>query len=169
MKTAIRSVLAAVGLAPASQIDRLHGEVRRAEAKLTQAERDLESTRVEVQTWKRRHEDAGETVAGWKQAAQKAQAEAERTAAEAERLKGELARAVESLAREQPRLEAMRERGDTLKAELQEMRARADNAQRLADLANEQLMAMEVKLDLIEAAIQILDTRTREQAVSGSR
>jgi hypothetical protein len=46
------------------------------------------------------------------------------------------------------------------------MRSRLENAHRATDSANEQLMAMEVKLDLIESAIQVLDTRTREQAVS---
>ena len=46
---------------------------------------------------------------------------------------------------------------------------RLDNAHRATDSANEQLMAMEVKLDLVESAIQVLDSRTREQAVSRSR
>ena len=46
------------------------------------------------------------------------------------------------------------------------MRDRLEKAHLATDAANEQLMAMEVKLDLIEAAIQVLDARTREQAVS---
>jgi chromosome segregation ATPase len=168
MKAAMKAVLAAVGLAPASQVERLNGDVRRAEAKLEQAERDLELVRADVQAWKRRHQDAGDTVAGWKQAAQRAQAETEQLMAQVDRLTADLERAKVELEREQPRTESWRQRAETLKTELLDVRARADNAQRLADLASEQLMAMEVKLDLIEAAILVLDVRSREQAVSSA-
>jgi chromosome segregation ATPase len=70
--------------------------------------------------------------------------------------------------REQARTADWRRRAETLTSELHEMRTRLENAQRATESANEQLMAMEVKLDLIEAAIQVLDSRTREQAVSRS-
>jgi chromosome segregation ATPase len=169
MKTAFKSLLAAARLAPSSQIDHLHGDLRRAEAKVAQLERDLELVRADAQSWKRRHEDASEAISGWKQAFQRTQAAAEQAQAHANRFKSEFERAQTELEREKPRTEGSRQRAETLKTELQEMRARAEQAQRAAELANEQLMAMEVKLDLIEAAIQVLDLRTREQAVSSSR
>ena len=166
MKRAIKALLAALGLAPASQVERLNGEVRRAEAKFAQLERDIELVRADAQSWKRRFEDSSETVAGWKQATQRAQAETGYAKEDVERIKVELDRVRAELERERPITAEWKRRAEALKLDLQEMRARLDNAHRVGDLATEQLMAMEVKLDLIEAAIQVLDLRTREHAVS---
>ena len=169
MKTALRTFLGAFGLAPASQIERLQADVHRSGTKLAQLERDLELVRADAQSWKRRHEDAADAMTGWKQAVQRAQAATEQAQAEVTRLKTDLERANGDLAREKPKTDAWRQRAETLKAELQDIRARGEHAQRAADLANEQLMAMQVKLDLIEAAIQVLDLRTREQVVARVR
>jgi chromosome segregation ATPase len=168
MNSAITALLAAVRLAPASQVEQLNGDMRRTETKIGQLERQLEQARAEAQNWKRRYEDTTEAVAGWKQATHRAQAESEQLKRDAERIKADLERTKAELEKEQPRTVEERRRGDALKTELQDMRARVEHAHRVTDSANEQLMAMEVKLDLIEAAIQVLDTRTREQAVSGS-
>jgi chromosome segregation ATPase len=165
MNRTVTSLLAAIGLAPASRVDQLNGDVRRVEGKVAQLERQLEEARADAQSWKKRHEDTTEAVAGWKQATHRAQAETEYAKKNVDRIRGELERAKAELEREQPRMAEERRRAETLKAELQDMRARAEHAHRVTDSANEQLMAMEVKLDLIEAAIQILDARTREQAV----
>jgi len=143
-------------------------EAERAETKIAQLERQLEQARADAQGWKRRHEDTTEAVAGWKQAAHRGQAETERAKEDADRIKADLDRAKADLEREQPRTEEWKRRAEALKLELQEMRARLELAHQAADSANEQLMAMEVKLDLIEAAIQVLDSRTREQAVSST-
>ena len=168
MNGALTRLLAVVGLAPASHVERLRGDLRRTDAKLAQLERDLDLVRADAQSWKRRHEDATEAMAGWKQAAHRAQDETEHAKEDAGRFKADFQRARTELEREQPRTAEWRQRAETLKAELLDMRARAEHAQRVAELANEQLMAMEVKLDLIEAAIQVLDLRTRQQAVSSS-
>jgi chromosome segregation ATPase len=168
MKTAIKALLEAVGLAPASQVERLNGDVRRAETKIAQLEQQLEHVRADGQSWKRRHDDTTEAVAGWKQAAHRAEVETERTKGGADRTKADLERARADVEREQARVAEWKRRADALTTELQEMRTRLDNAHRATDSANEQLMAMEVKLDLIEAAIQVLDTRTRQPAVSRS-
>ena len=89
-------------------------------------------------------------------------------AAGGDRVKADLERVRADVEREQARTADWRRRAETLTSELHEMRTRLENAQRATESANEQLMAMEVKLDLIEAAIQVLDSRTREQAVSRS-
>ena len=52
-----------------------------------------------------------------------------------------------------------------LRTRLQNARARLEEAERSAATAHEHLMAMEVKLDLLEAAAQVLDLRTRDEAV----
>ena len=79
-----QSAALGVGLAPASQIERLGGDVRRAEARVAHLERELEQLRAEGQSWKRRHDDTSEAMAGWKQAAHRAQAEAEHAKAGAD-------------------------------------------------------------------------------------
>ncbi len=50
---------------------------------------------------------------------------------------------------------------EALAKEVTDQRTRADKGIHAARLGREQLMAMEVKLDLIEAAIRVLDTRLR--------
>lgn len=169
MTTGIARLLGAFGLAPVSQVQQLNGDVRRTEAKIAQLEQKLEEVRADASNWKRRYEDTTEAVSGWKQATHRAQAETELMKRDADRIKAELERVKAELEREQPRTAEERRRVESLKAELQGMRARVENAHRVTDSANEQLIAMEVKLDLIEAAIQVLDTRTREQAVSSAR
>ena len=166
MKTAIRGLLSTVGLAPASHIERLNGDARRAETRIAQLEKQLEQFRDESQTWKRRYDDTTEAVAGWKQAAHRAESEAERAKSGIDKTRADLERVRTDFERDQARAADWRRRAEALTNELQDMRTRLDNAHRATDSANEQLMAMEVKLDLIESAIQILDTRTREQAVS---
>ena len=143
--------------------------MRQAKTKIAQLEQKVEEGRGEASSWKRRYEESTEAVAGWKQATHRAQAETELAKRDAERLKADLERVKADLAREQPRTVEERRRAEALKAELLGIRARVENAHDVTDSANEQLMAMEVKLDLIEAAIQVLDMRTREQAVSSAR
>jgi hypothetical protein len=49
--------------------------------------------------------------------------------------------------------------------ELHALRERLGHANHVTTIAREHLLATEVKFDLIEAAILVLDTRTRETAV----
>jgi chromosome segregation ATPase len=173
MKTAIKSLLGAIGLAPAGLVERLTDESQRAAGKVTQLEERLAQLRAETDTWKRRHEDTADAVAGWKQAASRAQDDADRAKTEIERLKADIVRARADAEREHGKTDEWKSRTEKMTAEAEDLRARLHNArarleetQRTAIFAREHLMAIEVKLDLIEAAIQVLDTRTREQAVS---
>jgi chromosome segregation ATPase len=168
MKTVIKALLSGVGLAPASQVEPLHAELRRAEAKIIHLEEQLVQVRADGQSWKRRYDDTAEGLAGWKQAAHRAEAEAERAKGNGDKVRADLERAKADVEREQARAADWRRRAETMTAELHEMRTRLESGQRATESANEQLMAMEVKLDLIEAAIQVLDSRTREQVVSRS-
>jgi chromosome segregation ATPase len=168
MKTAIKGLLSAFGLAPALQVERLNADVRRAEAKITQLEAQHVQLRADSENWKRRYDDATEGLAGWKQSAHRAEAETERARGGADKIKADLERTRADFEREQARTADWRRRAEALATELQDMRVRLNNAQRATGSANEQLMAMEVKLDLIEAAIQVLDTRTRGQELARS-
>ena len=78
MKTAIKAVLATMGLAPAGLVERLTAEAQRAADKATQFEERLVQLRADAESWKRRYDAATEALGGWKQAATLAQADTER-------------------------------------------------------------------------------------------
>ena len=159
MKTAIKTLLAKVGVAPAAHLARLEADVRRAEVKAAQLEQRIVTLHSEADGWKRRHEDAADASAGWKLAAR-------RTQAELDRLKEDAGKGKKALEREKAAAERDKACLQDVRGALDRARSRLVNARRGMELSNEQLMAMEVKLDLIEAAIQVLDGRTREQSVS---
>jgi chromosome segregation ATPase len=176
MKSALKQFLAAFGLAPASHVDRLQREAREHGSRVAQLEERLAQARTDADGWKRRQTETAEAVAGWKQSAARADAEVERLRAASERLTADLERAAHDLKREQARTEEWKERADKMAADAQDLRtrlqnarARLDEAERAAATAHELLMAMEVKLDLLEAAAQVLDLRTREQAIPAAR
>ncbi|MDA1183138.1 MAG: hypothetical protein O2930_00665 [Acidobacteria bacterium] len=148
MKTAIKRLLAAVHLAPASQVQHVTDQARRATVKVSELEARLAKLRADVETWKSHHEASARTAAEWKQAAATANAKAERSAAHATRTEASA--------------EEWKARAVGLKEQLRSLRERLDHANQATALAREHLMATEVKLDLVEAAIQVLDTRTRK-------
>ncbi len=90
-----------------------------------------------------------------------AKADVERLKAQVRELEHEKKRLTEQVAELEARLADGRTRQDALTAEVAEQRARADKGIHAARVAREQLMAFEVKLDLVEGAIRVLDTRTR--------
>ncbi len=140
MKTAIKTLLAILRLAPATQVEHLTDQARRSAARVSELEERTAKLRADIETWKQHYENSAKTVAEWKHAAAAAIAKAERAAADTER-------------------------AEALKAQLHALRERLGNANHATTMAREHLMATEVKLDLIEAAIQVLDARTRETAV----
>ena len=78
-----------------------------------------------------------------------------------------------TLNREHTETVEWKRRGEQLFADAKELKERLHKTQgelkealRAATLTREHLMAMEVKLDLIEAAILVLDLRTRDEAVA---
>ena len=140
MKRLITGALGGVGLAPAGQVARIKAEGDRAAQKLRELEQRVADLRTDAETWKRRHDDVARRAAEHQDALAKATARAERAEARAEELKA---------------------RGDAMQAEAKEMRARLQENARTTTSVREHLMATETKLDLIEAALQVLDARTR--------
>ena len=146
MKETIRQALSCVGLATAGQVQRLTEESRRISKKVKSLEERVVMLRAHAETWKQRHDEAvarvreckGAVAARWK-------GEAERLRAGAEHAKA--------------RAEASRKEKLNLRAHLEE-------AQRTAITVRDYVMATEAKLDLIEAAIQLLDSRTREAEIN---
>ena len=154
MKATIRQALSGVGLAPAGQLQRLAEESRQMSEKMKSLEDRVAKLRADAETWKQRHDDVAAKLREWKEIAAQAAADAERLRARAEHAK---ARASEWKAR-----------AEALTGEKQDLRARLEEAQRTAIMTRDYLMATEAKLDLIEAAIQVLDSRTREVAIGRS-
>ena len=141
----ITNVLAPLGLAPAGHARRLKAESDRAAEKLRTLEDRTAELKADAESWKRRHEEASRKLADAQAATARAEAKAQREEARAQELKT---------------------RGDTLAAEMKEMRARLQEASRTGGTVREHLMATETKLDLIEAALQVLDARTRSALVT---
>jgi len=158
MRSAIRALLGTFGLAPARQADQAATGLRRAETRIGDLEERLVQGRADAENWKRRYEEASDTVAGWRQAATRAQAELDRLKPLIDKAKHDLERAREAAERDEARVAEWKSLAQTA-------RGRLDEARRAAESSSEQLVAMEAKLDLIEAAIEVLDTRTRAHTV----
>lgn len=153
MKMTIRRALAGVGLATAGQIQRADAESRQMSERVRSLEDRIAKLRADADTWKQRSEDVAAKLREWKELAAQAEADAERMRAGAEHAK---ARASE-----------WKGRAEVFEKEKRDLRARLEEAQRAATVARDYVMATEAKLDLIEAAIQVLDLRTREAAITG--
>jgi chromosome segregation ATPase len=144
MKHTIKRLLAAIGLVPIGQVHVAAAELKRAANRTAKLQERVAHSRDDAESWKHRHEESSAALAAARRAASASDAEAARFKADAVRATT---------------------RAAALTEQVQDMRRRLDEARRLAATANEHLMATEVKLDLIEAAIQVLDARTREAAV----
>lgn len=106
--------------------------VRALEARSKDERGALEKARGDVQTWKARAEELSAR------------------AKHADDLAARLAKA-----------EKQAQRADGYLAELREARERVERAEKAIALSREHLMATETKLDLVQAALGVLDQRTR--------
>jgi chromosome segregation ATPase len=85
--------------------------------------------------------------------------------ARAKSLETELRRQRELVERHELTVEKLRHRRD----EIDKLRARLADAERELTVARDHLMAIEVKLDILEGAANVLDKRTRETASHARR
>lgn len=152
MKATLRRTLESVGLAPVGQLQRSQAESRQLSDRIQALEQRVARLKADAETWKQRSDETAAKLRESRDAAAKAAAEADRMREGAEHAK---ARAAEWKAR-----------ADALTAEKRDLRARLEEAHRSALTAREYVMATESKLDLLEAAIQLLDSRTRAAAVT---
>ena len=100
-----------------------------------------------------------------KRAVADSRAEVARWKAKANELSAKLAdaeRAGERLPRVERQLQQWKARDDMHAAKLAEVRDRMRRAEKAAALSQEHLLATETKLDVIEAALGVLDRRTRK-------
>ena len=151
MKAAIRKVLAGVGLATAAQLRQADAQARQSVRK---SEQRVTKLRESAEGWKQKYEEASKAAAEWKHAAVDARTSVERSAGKLEHAKAHI--------------EEWKARAETLATQVRELKERLDETRRVTTVARQHLMATEVKLDLIEAAVQVLDARTREGALPRS-
>ena len=151
MKAVILKFLAFLGLAPAGRVTVATTQARDAAKKVARLEERLASLRADAQTWKGRHYETAHALATLKDTAARAEAANRQKNDEIERLRRQA--------------DEWRAKAEKLSTDIGELRERLVESRRIGTLAREHLMATEVKLDLIEAAIQILDARTRDTAL----
>ena len=133
----LHSVLGAVGLASAGQARTLSTRVETAERRAGELKRAVEDAREDASRWKAK---AGELTGRVAQAEQ----------------------AAERLPKVERELQQVRARDDKHVAQLAEVRERMLRAEHAAALSQGHLTATEAKLDVIEAALGVLDRRTRK-------
>jgi len=133
----LHSLLGAVGLASAGQARTLTARVDTAERRATELKRAVDEAREEAKRWKGKAGELTERVAKAEQAA-------------------------ERLPKVERELQQVKARDEKHVAQLAEVRERMLRAERSAALSQEHLTATEAKLDVIEAALGVLDRRTRK-------
>jgi len=148
MTAAIRKLLGGLGLATAAQLQHATAQARQAADK---ADERMAKLRADAESWKTRYEEASKAAAEWKKTAVDAKAAVERSSGKLERV--------------QAHVDEWKARAETLTAQVGDLKGRLDETRRVTTVARQHLMATEVKLDLIEAAVQVLDARTREGAL----
>lgn len=154
MKGTLRRALAGLGLAPAGQLHQMAEQSRQVSDRVKSLEERMAKLRTDADTWKQRHDDLATKLSESKEAVARAEADAKDARAGVEHAKA--------------RVNEWKGRAEAATEEKLALRARLEEAQRTAINAREYLMATEAKLDLIEAAIQVLDTRTRETSLKRS-
>lgn len=132
----LSSLLGAVGLAPAGHARTLTKRVETADQRVAELKRAVADARGEAARWK---EKAGQLSARVAKAEQVA----------------------ERLPRAERELQQWKARDEKHVAQLADVRERMIRAERAAALSQEHLTATETKLDVIEAALGVLDRRTR--------
>ena len=135
----LSSLLGAVGLAPAGQARTLTRRVETADQRVAELKRAVADAREEAARWKTK---AGELSARVSKAEQ----------------------AAERLPKAERELQQWKTRDEKHLAQLAEVRERMLRAERAAALSQEHLTVTETKLDVIEAALGVLDRRTRKSS-----
>ena len=133
-------LLAAAGLVRSARYAAVEEQARKADVRAGKLNETVETLRAEVREWKTKAGDA-------EKRARELERDAARHEQRAEKIRADLTAQLET------------ERGRL--AEFQAMRQRLSGAERDVAVARDHLMAIEVKLDILEGAANVLDGRTR--------
>lgn len=133
----LHSLLGAVGLASAGQARTLMKRVEAGDKRAAELKRAVADAREETSRWKAKAGELTERV-------------------------GQAEQAAERLPKVERELQQWKARDEKHVAQLAEVRDRMVRAEHAATLSQEHLTATETKLDVIEAAVNVLDRRTRK-------
>ena len=133
----LRSLLGTIGLASAGQARTLMKRAETADQRATELKRAVAEHREEIVRWKAKANELTKRLS-------------------------EEEHAAERLPRVERQLAEWKARDEMHVAKLAEVRERMRRAERAAALSQEHLTATETKLDVIEAALNVLDRRTRK-------
>ena len=146
-RSALKRILAFIGLAPIRQVHALSGTVARADTKVDALKRRLATVHGELRT--RKHE-----MKRLSRACDASERETREWQGSAERSKAKTAEWKVTA-------ETWKQRAAQYRRSLRETKRQLESVEQTTHLAQEHLMSTEVKLDLVEAAIQTLDDRMR--------
>ena len=133
----LHSILGAVGLASAGQARTLVKRAEAADQRATELKQAVADGRAEVARWKAKVNELTTRLS-------------------------EAEHAAERLPKIERQLQQWKARDEMHVAKLAEIRDRMRQAERAAALSQEHLIATETKLDIIDAALNVLDRRTRK-------
>ena len=150
----LRQLAARVGVVRATNYAALAKQLQKAREKLGKQGQTIEDLRAEQKQWKVRLSDAEAVADKAKSALASERPQFEQTKAELEGKLRQLATEVDRL-----RKQAQRQ------TEIDTLQRRLRDAERELKIAREYLTVLEVKLDLVEAAANVLDGRTRTLTV----
>jgi chromosome segregation ATPase len=140
----IRTALGVVGLTSAAQAQALSQRAEAADRRAGELKEALAEARADAARWKAKAAELGERLA-------------------------KLEDTAERLPKIEREMQHWKTRDEKHVAQLAEVRERMERAERAVALSREHLMATETKLDIIEGAVNVLDTRTRRALESSAQ
>src|SRR5688500_5732207 len=141
------NLLKRVGLVTAAAYDRVADRLLKTESRLANADAELEQLRADARAWKTKAEEAHARL---KTAAEEAASRAAEFKQETRELQHQVERQDETMKKDADRY-ARRV------ADVEALQGRLTEAERELVAARDQLMAVETKLDILEAAANVLD------------
>jgi chromosome segregation ATPase len=139
----MKQAVGSFGFVRASRYAAAVEQQQRAESRARKLEQQLEVMRAESKGWKGKADQAHEAL----REAQAGAAEARKQLQRAEKLRADA--------------EQRAERNAQRAVDMDGLHTRLTESERALAIAREQLMAIEVKLDILEGAANVLDARTR--------
>jgi chromosome segregation ATPase len=130
-------------------------ELRKAQARSTKLAQELDLARADAKTVKGKADEAAKALRDSQAEAARHMRRAEKLTGDLEKVKTEFQRKYEQECRKLAEVDQKRARA------LEDLQQRLGEAERALTVARETLMAVEVKLDILEGAANVLDVRTR--------
>jgi chromosome segregation ATPase len=143
MKQLLIRLLGLVGLVTTARYQTLKAQLRDLESRTKKLAKLVDESRAEAKEWRAKATEASKQSTSMERQASHQSARVEKLMIECGKLREDVKRA------------------RATQHELESLRARLVNAERELSGSREHLMAIEVKLDILEGAANVLDSRTR--------